>query len=158
MFKEINGNVWDILDENSTLYILTNDTITVIYNSETLEEKVFKPMSGGIALEAGILNRNLPIIMAECIRNNSYYLGKDLFSGAELMRFPTMHNIGEYADLLLVKSNLYRVKEYCLSNPERKVYLPRPGCGIGDLDWEDEVKPLCEEIFKDIDNIYIVSK
>lgn len=158
MFKEINGNVWDILDENSTLYILTNDTITVIYNSETLEEKVFNPMSGGIALEAAIRNRNLPIIMAECIRNNSYYLGKDLFSGAELMRFPTMHNIGEYADLLLVKSNLYRVKEYCLSNPERKVYLPRPGCGIGDLDWEDEVKPLCEEIFKDIDTIYIASK
>ena len=146
------------MDENSTLYILTNDTITVIYNSETLEEKVFNPMSGGIALEAAIRNRNLPIIMAECIRNNSYYLGKDLFSGAELMRFPTMHNIGEYADLLLVKSNLYRVKEYCLSNPERKVYLPRPGCGIGDLDWEDEVKPLCEEIFKDIDTIYIASK
>ena len=158
MFKEINGNVWDILDENSTLYILTNDTITVTYNSETLEEKVFNPMSGGIALEAAIRNRNLPIIMAECIRNNFYYLGKDLFSGAELMRFSTMHNIGEYADLLLVKSNLYRVKEYCLSNPERKVYLPRPGCGIGDLDWSSEVKPLCEEIFKDIDNIYIVSK
>ena len=37
MFKEINGNVWDILDENSTLYILTNDTLLVTYNAETLE-------------------------------------------------------------------------------------------------------------------------
>lgn len=158
MFKEINGNVWDILDKDSTLYILTNDTLTVTYNAKTLQEKVFNPMSGGIALEAANRNRNLPTVMVECIRNNSYYLGKDSFSDAELMRFPTIHNIGEYADLLLVKSNLYRVKEYCLSNPERKVYLPRPGCGIGGLDWDDEVKPLCEEIFKDIDNIYIVSK
>lgn len=158
MFKEINGNVWDILDKDSTLYILTNDTLGVTYNAETLQEKVFNPMSGGIALEAANRNRNLPTTMVECIRNNSYYLGRDSFSDAELMRFPTIHNIGEYADLLLVKSNLYRVKEYCLSNPERKVYLPRPGCGIGGLDWNDEVKPLCEEIFKDIDNIYIVSK
>lgn len=158
MFKEINGNVWDILDENSTLYILTNNTISVTYNAETLEEKIFNPMCGGIALEAANRNRNLPTTMVECIRNNFYYLGKDSLSDAELMRFQTIHNIGEYADLLLVKSNLYRVKEYCLSNPERKVYLPRPGCGIGGLDWDDEVKPLCEEIFKDINNIYIVNK
>lgn len=24
------------------------------------------------------------------------------------------------------------------------VYLPRPGCGAGELDWERQVKPLCE--------------
>ena len=36
MFKEINGNVWDILDKDSTLYILTNDTLAVkiIYHEE----------------------------------------------------------------------------------------------------------------------------
>ena len=111
MFKEVYTNAWDILDKDSTLYILTNDTIAVTYNAETLQEKVFNPMSGGIALEAANRNRNLPTIMVDCIRNNSYYLGKDSFSDAELMRFPTIHNIGEYADLLLVKSNLYIVSE-----------------------------------------------
>ena len=26
-----------------------------------------------------------------------------------------------------------------------RVYLPRPGCGAGELDWETEVKPLCAQ-------------
>jgi hypothetical protein len=26
-----------------------------------------------------------------------------------------------------------------------EVYLPRPGCGAGGLDWETQVRPLCEK-------------
>lgn len=52
------------------------------------------------------------------------------------------------ADTEIIKRSLYelylhRQLEWVPLHPP--VYLPRPGCGAGELDWETEVKPLCEQ-------------
>lgn len=66
------------------------------------------------------------------------------------------------ADLELIKRSLDELTwmyhnlgwNHPLQNPETGeithplgggVYLPRPGCGAGELDWETQVKPLCEQ-------------
>lgn len=160
MYKEIKQDVWSLLDKNSTLYILTNNSIAVFYDAYSMNNIFYNPIGGGIAYEAKVRNpvSRIDEKIAKCIKNDNYFICVDSKTGAELMRFPTMNNINELADIDLIKTNLYRVKDYCISNPDRKVYVPRPGCGIGGLDWEKDIKPLCEEIFKDLQNIYIVSK
>lgn len=156
MLKEVTGNVWKMLDKNSAVCILTNNSIYRTIDSFTLKTKTFNPMGGGIAKEAKDRNYGLEERHAQAILNNYYSLGKDQITGAEMLRFPTKENIKENSTLSIIACSLYKVKEYCISNPEITVYLPRPGCGLGGLNWE-EVKPVCEQILEDINNIIIVS-
>jgi hypothetical protein len=48
------------------------------------------------------------------------------------------------ADLGLIARSLISLDSLRLGMGWEKVYLPRPGCGAGELDWETQVKPLCE--------------
>ena len=48
------------------------------------------------------------------------------------------------ADTEIITRSLYELALLQDFNGWSKVYLPRPGCGAGELDWETEVKPLCE--------------
>ena len=63
-----------------------------------------------------------------------------------LWSYPTMHEIGEPADLKLVLRSAELMMEVADSFGYEVVCIPRPGCGIGGLDWETEVKPALEEI------------
>lgn len=146
--QELCCDVWDIIDPNSMLCILTNNT--VLSNGKNI-------MGGGIAKEALVRNPDLNLKCAQCIKDNKYILGNDLKTGAILMRFPTKNNVWEDSELELIADSLYHLKKYAIQNPNLKIYLPRPGCGLGGLDWED-VKELCESYLRDLDNVYIVSK
>lgn len=51
------------------------------------------------------------------------------------------------ADTEIIERSLYELyllwsEEYEL-DPDLQIYLPRPGCGAGCLDWETQVEPLC---------------
>lgn len=48
------------------------------------------------------------------------------------------------ADLALIKRSLARLAQWQKFCDWERVYLPRPGCGAGELDWETQVRPLCE--------------
>lgn len=78
--KEIICNVWDILDENSAICILTNNMI--LSNGENV-------MGGGIAKEACDRNPGLSLIVGNAIKNNRYMLGYDKLTDAIMLRFPT---------------------------------------------------------------------
>ena len=69
--------------------------------------------------------------------------------GKKIITFPVKHNWWEKADLeLIVESAEYlqvMLDVYMLD----RVYLPRPGCGNGWLDWETQVKPAIENILDD---------
>lgn len=149
MIKEVQLEVWNVLNENTAVCILTNNM--VLTNGKNI-------MGGGIAKEARDRNPGLEFICGQSIKNNSYSLGYDSISGAEMLRFPTKHVVYKDSDLDLISQSLYMLKDYCLSNPNKIVYLPRPGCGLGSLNWEDDVKPLCELILKNIENVIVVSK
>lgn len=79
----------------------------------------------------------------------------------EVYSFPTKHDYRNPADLELIEQSCeqiasrYRVR--VMDNkivPDTvarplipKVVLPRVGCGLGQLDWETQVKPICEKHF-----------
>lgn len=145
MLNEIKCNVWDKLDENSAVCILTND---MIRNGENI-------MGGGIAREAADRNPGLKRICAEAIIQHKFSMGFDRISGAELLRFSTKDVVWQPSKLNMIEQCLVKLSDYCKTNPNKAIYLPRPGCGLGGLDWETEVKPLCEKYLSDLNNLYI---
>ena len=155
--KEIVGNVWDMLDENSAVCILTNNTVIQNYNPMTMSHYVSNVMGGGIAREAADRNPGLKNLCGQAILDGNYSLGKDSQTGAEMLRFPTKDQVQFGSDMKIIADSLIMLEEYINKNPNKKIYLPRPGCGLGGLDWED-VKELCEHYLSKFDNIYIVSK
>lgn len=149
MLNEISGDVWKLLDKDSAVCILTNNSI---YDGKN-------PMGGGIAYEALSRNPGLDITVANKIKKNEMVLGYDAQTQAVLLRFPTKDEITDpFSNIELVKSSLSSLRLFCKMYSKYKVYLPKPGCGIGGLNWETQVKPLCEEIIGNFKNIYIVSK
>ena len=149
MLNEIKGNVWDLLDENSAVCILSNNTIN---------EKQRASMGGGIAHEALVRNPDLDYYHALCIMRHEYYLGTDQPSGAMMVRFPTKYNVFDYkSSMTVIQNSLETLVQIMKQYPEVKFYLPRPGCGIGGLDWENQVKPLCEKYLDGLENIFIIS-
>ena len=155
--KEIVGNVWDMLDENSAVCILTNNTVIQNYNPMTMTHYITNVMGGGIAREAADRNPGLKNLCGQAILDGNYLLGKDDQTGAEMLRFPTKDQVQFGSDMKIIADSLTMLEEYINKNPNKKIYLPRPGCGLGGLDWED-VKELCEHYLSKFDNIYIVSK
>ena len=155
--KEIVGNVWDVLDENSAVCILTNNTVIQSYNPMTMEHSVYNVMGGGIAKEASDRNPGLKNLCGQAILDGTYSLGIDNLTGAEMLRFPTKDQVQFDSGMRIIADSLTMLEKYINKNPDKKIYLPRPGCGLGGLDWED-VKELCEHYLSKFDNIYIVSK
>lgn len=46
----------------------------------------------------------------------------------------------------LVEQSLLMLNIVALSMPGVYFHMPRPGCGIGKLNWETQVKPLCQKL------------
>jgi O-acetyl-ADP-ribose deacetylase (regulator of RNase III) len=67
-----------------------------------------------------------------------------------IVAFPTIHKIGQAADLALVARSLAELVTLAdWAHFEHVVLLPRPGTGIGGLDWRGQVKPLCDDLLDD---------
>ena len=61
-----------------------------------------------------------------------------------------------YASLKAVKMSLAAAAYEALNRDLDKVYIPRIGCGLGGLDWEEDVVPVLLEIEKDIRLNFVV--
>jgi O-acetyl-ADP-ribose deacetylase (regulator of RNase III) len=69
----------------------------------------------------------------------------------------TQQNYGydgrKYADMVAVGSCLVEVAEYMKNNNMTSIAMPKIGCGLGGLEW-DQVSILVEHLLKDVD-VYI---
>lgn len=146
--KEIQGNVWDLLNENSVVCILTNNTVLGPGNNV---------MGAGIAKEALIRNPGLDMVCGKCIKDKNFILGADKESGALMMRFPTKDQVYNKSELEVITDSLVHLTAMARLYSDKTFYLPRPGCGCGGLDWEEDVKPLCEIYLRNLNNVIIVS-
>jgi hypothetical protein len=150
---EVYGDAWE-LSKGNVLCITTNGFI------KKTGECV---MGRGIAKEAADRFTSLPKLLGIAIKeygNNVHFLGyytdKTLDAFWYLYSFPTKHNWFENSDLdLIYKSKMQLIKESeRFSNHNLKIYLPRPGCSNGGLNWKLEVKPIIEDLD---DRFYIVA-
>lgn len=130
---EVYGNLWDF---PGIKCITTNGTIN------RFGEAV---MGRGCALEA---KKKYPLLakeLAESIRQDGNNV--HVFSKYPLITFPVKHHWSDKADIELIKRSAIQLLGFSImsDNPNEDIYLPRPGCGNGHLQWEDVklvIKPI----------------
>ena len=135
---EINGNIWDDPTLN-VICILTNGTVKS--NGENI-------MGGGIALEAAIRIPHLPKHYGSMI--NSYGLHLQAVAIYEkhnknqiILAFPTKYHISFNADTKLIMQSFTELQTFCNIFPMYRIGLPRPGSGLGGLEW-NKVKDILQ--------------
>lgn len=100
-------------------------------------------MGAGVAKEAAKRFPELPHLLGQLVdeRGNHVFV----FDQFGVASFPTKHHWKENSDLQLIEQSCREL--VWLSKKWDFVLLPRVGCGMGGLDWENEVKPLVSKYF-----------
>jgi len=127
---EISGDVWELYDKGMWLTVTTNGFV---------KNDGCAVMGAGIAKQA-----------AARIPNLTYYLGAVIsvfgnrvvpFPGRRVISFPVKHAWYEKADLTLIEKSALELREledsgYLDTYGSYSVAMVRPGCGNGQLEWE----------------------
>lgn len=133
--REAQGNLWDWYDKGEWICITTNGMVKT--NGALV-------MGRGCAREAANRLTELPHILGRMVtEKGNHVLHAD---SLRIVSFPVKHDWRESADLSLIERSareLMALMDYW-SDPmhPNSVYLPRPGCGNGNLDWEHVKIPL----------------
>jgi O-acetyl-ADP-ribose deacetylase (regulator of RNase III) len=94
---------------------------------------------------------NVVFILRYVQKSNILYFTGDVPEHDRLyiLNFPTKHHWKDPSDLKLIKKSALDLKDRADNAGWKKIYLTRPGCGLGGLDWEKEVKPVIKDILDD---------
>lgn len=162
--REAVGNIWDLVQPTEAIVITTNGTVTKDGRGV---------MGRGVAFQAKTRIKGIERLLGDYLLtegNHAWFLGRGSenfpqFPQYGIIFMPVKHNWWEKADTdLIVRSAhevvaladreqaLYERANAVAGHPERvewaNIWMPRPGCGAGRLDWAD-VKPLIEPILDD---------
>lgn len=105
---------------------------------------------------------HVPVILGWVDRNNieDLYTSiqipinlKDRTEYCAIVAYPTMHEIGKPASLDLVVRSGRLLVELADLNKWSEIYLGAPGCGVGGLSYDEQVKP---ELIKILDNRFTI--
>jgi hypothetical protein len=116
-------------------------------------------MGRGVAKQAAQRYLDLPFIFGKLVREDGNHVHHRREHGPNgdrlFFTFPVKHNWWEEADLGLIERSAHELVHVTHYMPEvKKVLLPLPGCGNGQLSWR-EVKPVLEPILDD--RFYLIS-
>lgn len=150
--KEVFGDLWEY--HADVKCITTNGSVT---------PSGFNIMGGGCAREAAVRWPILPGVYGKTIKQ--FGLRTEILAYPNLpwerdpdepnymlIAFPVKYQVWEPANLVLIKRSaeeLVDLMRVIYSEPTETILLPRPGCGLGRLNWERDVKPVLEPILDD---------
>lgn len=158
---ELRGNIWDIAPEGSLIVITTNGFV---------KRDGSCVMGKGIAFEAKNRYPNIEFTLGRLITHHNGNVVQ--FLNDRIIAFPVkpdsirfdssrddvvrhMRDKFQHGTLIpgwACKADIEIIRQSCLelrgllSTDRRQVYMPRPGCGAGELDWERDVKPVVEPL------------
>lgn len=142
------GNIFELPQNGEAVCITTNGIVKQNGNAV---------MGAGIALEAN-QKYNLAPILGKYISkygNRAFRLGqyKRIINGQLstfiIFSFPTKHHYKDNSDITLICRSAEQLMEMCTKFGITKCYLTPPGCGCGNLNWENTVKPWLSQILDD---------
>ena len=130
--KELLCDIWEIYDTNPNAIccITTNSTI----------RNGCAVMGRGVALQAKKRWPSLPETWAMQLYKAGNHVA---LIGERLLAFPVKREVRYKASMKLIYESLCELSYLRMLHEWTEVFLPRPGCGAGGLDWKD-VRPLCK--------------
>jgi hypothetical protein len=132
----------------------TCSVIAIDWDQEAFlaHEQQFKDEFGEeLAIDAGkLVKKNGNICQSIMSFGGSKFdsTGKIVWKDIHIVAFPTKHHWKNPSDLELIKKSAKELMDLINKNGWTKVYLPRPGTGLGNLEW-DVVKAELEKILDD---------
>lgn len=117
-------------------------------------------MGRGTAAQAVSMFPTLPSLLGVHIEDNGNVIATfTLLTSYTLkqyviLTFPVKHKWWEPANLELIAQSSEDLRGLALKNPNTTYLLPRPGCGNGQLKWE-QVKPIVSRLS---DNVLVVNR
>lgn len=136
---EVTGNLWHYHNHGRWVVITTNGDVN--RNGQAI-------MGRGVALQAKTKFPDLPLELAYHLKANGNVLAG--FNKYRIISFPVKHHWNARADIDLIRKSAEALARAWVS--EDTLYLPRPGCGNGQLAWTD-VKPVLAPL---LDNRFVV--
>lgn len=141
---ELSGDAWAYHRKGYWIAVLTNTT---------LDGRGNLVMGGGIAREAAERFPTLPRKLGIHIKSWGPTAGVCMLHEEGVINFPTKHDVSKPSTIEIVKKSMEELVWCCqktaLFQLREKIVMPRPGCGLGGLNWKD-VKPILEPYFKEI--------
>jgi len=147
--KEMTGDLFD--QDGVTICITTNGIV---------RESGEAVMGKGCALEARKRCKGIERVLGDKIRingNHVFYLGSYNIGPVKMVgvvSFPTKRHYKNPSSLELIKESAIELVNYTNLMEWKKVIIPRPGCGSGNLNW-GVVKNLLSPILDD--RFYIIT-
>ena len=145
--SEVFGDAWDMLysGEYDALCITTNGALNRFGQCV---------MGRGIALQFKNQYPSGAKILGDKIKKNGNIFQPIMWNEKmTFIAFPVKHVWNQKADMELIKRSMISLADYAKENPSKKILLPRPGCGNGQLDWADVKKWLLPML---PNNVYVV--
>lgn len=138
--REDIGNLWEY--PSDAIVITTNGFVKK--NGEAV-------MGRGCAWEAAQMMPWLPASLGLSIKQDGNIVqdfGYRQELKKRLLTMPVKHNWFEPADINLIEESAHGLRYLVHICELEKVVMPRPGCGNGQLSWQD-VKPVLDKILDD---------
>ena len=143
---EIKCDLFEYIKTNEVDAICCTTNMVVKQNGELV-------MGAGIAKEFANRYPTLPKIFGDWIKQESSRTSARTYLVTEFqpqcIYFPTKIHWKNPSKLWLIEKSLKELVMITDYNKFNIVVLPRPGCSNGGLDWESQVKPLCEQYLDD---------
>ena len=131
---ERQGNIWSVWGQPNQIVLVTTNNV---------RGKGGLIMGKGIALEGAKRVPGLPLAMFS-FGDKDYHLM--IFPGNGIGCLQTKRHWKDKTPLDLLEKSISALRECVLLDNMTTYHLPRPGCGNGGLNWEKDVKHLCEQL------------
>ena len=122
--REQTGNLWTHHAAGDWIAITTNG---IVRRDGTAV------MGAGLAKQAALRFPTLPGLLGEALRTQGNQLMA--WPAFRLFTFPTKYDWKQPSELALIDASARALLAYIQSHQIQTVYLPRPGCGLGQLEW-----------------------
>lgn len=136
-----------------TIPITSKEAYVVTTNGMTRKDGT-AVMGAGIAKNAAILFPSLPALLGRSLKKYgnrafAYRVNDKNGKTYNVVTMPTKQDWRNPSDIELIKASCRQMTEIADVNGFTKIYMPKPGCKNGGLDWESQVKPVISQLLDD---------
>lgn len=136
---EARGDLWELGSSADAIVITTNGFV---------KKDGTAVMGAGCAKEAAEKYPWLPAALGALLKERGNYTYRFQTTYYDLVTMPVKHNWREDADMTLIQRSVNDLIWLANEQSWERIVMPRPGCGNGNLRWED-VEPVLADYLDD---------